>query len=403
MRTLVLDFIHGGDILVERLLQEGHDVTSVDVYRVGSESRKEELRSLGAWVGEEVPPGHYDLLVSPAHCPDSFLNGASYSDRRTFHQMVGEFMPSAGPHRIELTGTKAKTSSAHLLAHLLGNDGRRVLLHSSRGQYLVHGNEWEELDRKVSINPVSLLTLPDVAADHVIAEVSLGGSGVADLTLMTNLAVDYPIAAGTRRARDAKASLFSARGPNLVREEEMEIWSAYGRPLQGYGPFLDMRSGGELHDPREAVLNYDGEREITLAGGYLHPSYAGAFDSALAICRELGMDAESVISGLENFKGVPGRGEVHCNGEGTLVVDRNPGVSADSVLHRLETLEAMGAPTPSRLLVSPVDKRVCETLDREAVRSMADARGIPMLWEEGGTFDVPATGLELLFVKEGYL
>lgn len=402
MHALVLDLTHGGDVLCERLLQQGYEVTCVDVYGLSTLPRMDELRSLGATVTRAVPAGHYDLLVSPVHCPDRFLTDASWSERRTFHEMVGMLMPEDGQHRIEITGVKGKTSTAHLLAHLLHQDGRSVLLHSSRGLYHYGPEGVTLVHEKVSINPVSLLTLPDLDVDHVLAEVSLGGSGKADISVITNLVDDYLIAGGTRKACGAKSSILNPRGLNLVPDSEKDIWMPFGHPLVTFLPSITLRGSNKLGEGQDAVVDYDGMHHILLASGYLHNSYITAFDTALAVCKHLRIPSGSILEGLQNFRGVPGRGEVHVQDKRALVLERNPGISAASMHHTLESLSTIADISGCRIQVNPVNRKVCEKLEWGAIEELAERYHADLVWTDGDLGPDPKYPVDLLFIKEGY-
>ena len=119
-----------------------------------------------------------------------------------------------------MTGVKGKTSVCYLVSKILHDAGRSVLLHSSRGEG-PWTDEGHRIDRKVSIAPPYLMTLPAGRFDVIVSEVSLGGSGKADIAMVTNLAEDYGIAKNTFKASDAKKDIFTD-GINIVPEDELE-------------------------------------------------------------------------------------------------------------------------------------------------------------------------------------
>ncbi|MDR0309186.1 MAG: coenzyme F430 synthase, partial [Candidatus Methanoplasma sp.] len=326
MKTLILDMVHGGEILAEEYMKRGHSVDCVDVYGTAKDDVKAELRRMGVAVHSNVPDGHYDMLLMPVHCTDAFLNGATYSERKYFHEAVGEL--SDGRSRIEVTGVKGKTSFCYLLAHILALDGRSIFLHTSRGQ-----GEWREgnhiIAGKASIAPTSILRFPE-GYDTVIAEVSLGGSGRAGLTVITNLAEDYGIAADTRKASDAKSSIFSD-GKNIVPRSEFHIWSSYRRDLICFGGRLEMSETPEIGKPAKISIEYDGRHDLELPGSYLHIQYTETIEAVLEACRGIGIPSRQVIEGLRTFNGVPGRGELRRSEKGWEITDRNPGISHMSV------------------------------------------------------------------------
>jgi hypothetical protein len=70
VRILILDIVHGGEILAEEYLKMGHSVDCVDVYGTAKEDTVSRLRRIGASVRREVPKEHYEKLIMPVHCPD---------------------------------------------------------------------------------------------------------------------------------------------------------------------------------------------------------------------------------------------------------------------------------------------------------------------------------------------
>ena len=209
MKALIFDIIHGGDYIAEKLMDRGYDVYCVDVYRYAKQEIKDRIIEMGANLSEEAPAGEYALLLAPSHCPvDMFLRDDVIVEKRvTFHQAVGEFIDDKR-FRIEVTGVKGKTSLCYMLAHILDKAGKKVFLHTSRGQgQYVNGEH--RIDKLMSIAPTSLLVLPEGDYDVMVTEVSLGGSGKADIAVITNLLEDYGIAKNTGKASTSKASILT--------------------------------------------------------------------------------------------------------------------------------------------------------------------------------------------------
>jgi len=369
----------------------------VDIYGIAKEEVRSELGQLGISVHRSVPAGYYDLLLMPVHCPDAFLNGAKYGERKTFHEAVGEL--SDGRSRIEVTGAKGKTSCCYLLAHILSLDGRSIFLHTSRGQGAwVDGGH--NIEKRVSIAPPSLLRLPG-GYDTVIAEVSLGGSGKAEMTIITNLAEDYGIAANTKRASEAKAKIFSD-GKNLVPWSECEIWERYRKPLIYFGGRAVVLGKAELGEPTKIQIDYGGRHELSLKGNYLHLQYMDVIDAVLEACNEMYIPASQVITGLETFSGVPGRGEVRRTFKGWEVIERNPGISYLSAAKTFDTLERMEIIKDALVILDPISRNVCEKIDAEQIREMAEKKGAKFVLAGSGK-DVPdGRRIVVRLTKEGY-
>ncbi|AIZ56684.1 Mur ligase middle domain protein [Candidatus Methanoplasma termitum] len=396
MNILILDIVHGGEILAQEYSKRGCSVDCVDVYGKAKEDIMSDLREYGISVHDKMPKGHFDLLLMPVHCPDMFLNDVTYDERRTFHEAVGGFID--GGSRIEVTGVKGKTSCCYLLAHILSIDGRSIFLHTSRGQ-----GEWKggthTIEKRVSIAPTSLLKLPK-GHDAVIAEVSLGGSGKAEMAIITNLAEDYRIAANTRKASDAKASIFSD-GKNIVPRSESHIWSKYRDGLIYFGGRVSVVSGPEIGKPTKIKVNYDGEHELFLHGSYLHLQYLDTIEAVLEACYELRVPAEQAIRGLETFNGVPGRGEVKRTEIGWEITERNPGISRMSVAKTLDILGYMGLLKDTIVMLEPMSRNVCEKMDVREIKEMVEDKGAEFCLDDGA--DTPKEKRVILrIIKEGY-
>ncbi|MDR0508829.1 MAG: coenzyme F430 synthase [Candidatus Methanoplasma sp.] len=395
MNVLILDPVHGGNILAAEYLKKGYSAVCVDVYGIAKEEVISEMIDLGISVHRKVPRGRYDLLLMPVHCPDVFLNGVEYAERKTFHEAVGEL--SERRSRIEVTGVKGKTSCCYLLAHILSLDGRSIFLHTSRGQGVWRDGE-HAIEKRISIAPPSLLRLPE-GYDTVIAEVSLGGSGKAELSIITNLAEDYGIAANTRKASDAKASILS-EGKNIVPRSESDIWSRYGKPLIYFGGRVNVLGKAEIGKPVKIAIDYCGRHELCLPGSYLQLQYTDTIEAVLEACIEMKIPSDQVIRGLETFNGVPGRGELRRLDKGWEVTDRNPGISHMSLSKTLDTLESMGVIKDTLVILDPVNIKVCEKMDAEQMKEMTVKRGAE--FRLAGEEIPDERSVVVRLVKEGY-
>ena len=403
MRVLILDLTHGGDILAGRFLDEGDDVTCVDVYGISTQEQRDSLTASGARVLREVPPEGFDLLVSPAHCPDVFLEGCTFSSRITFSGAVNRFVDK-GIYRIEVTGVKGKTSTCYVLAHILDASGKKVYLHTSRGTGPYSGGK-HLIEKKMSIAPTSILKLPSDGYDVVVCEVSLGGSGKADISAITNLAEDYGIARNTRRASDAKAEILND-GVNIVPASEEGIWSRYGKPLTLCGDTIRLTGSPRIGEPVGIALDYGGEEIRTdLGGGYMSLQYIPAMQTACRICLEMGIPASVVAEGLRTFGGVPGRGEIRIENGIWKVTERNPGISHISIGRTLSCLEDLGALDGAFAIVDPVSKKVCDKMDSAEIRRVLESHGVRYAFTDGmgSEPDVPEDAKTVIrFVKEGF-
>ena len=403
MRVLILDMVHGGDLLARRHLAEGDDVTCVDVYGICSQERKDELRSMEIRVADKVPEGQYDLTVMPTHCPRTFLGDADPGKIISFSQDVCRFIEDRR-FRIEVTGVKGKTSSCYLIAKMLSDAGKKVLLHTSRGEG-PYTSEGHMIERKVSIAPPYIMTLAAGDYDAVVCEVSLGGSGKADIACITNLVEDYGIAKKSLKASDAKKDILTDGGINIVAEDEKQFWSSFGKDVTTYRKRVTRVSEPKLGEGLKVSVDYDGVGDAVLDGSYVSTEYLEAMDLALEVCHRMGIPRESVIRSLETFKGVPGRGEILKEEGRTVIRERNPGISHLSIGRTLKCLKDMGALDSAMIILDPVSKKVCDKMDIDEIRKVVDSYGVPMVVTKGDGVrpDVPAdVKLLIELIKEGY-
>ncbi|MBR1452433.1 MAG: coenzyme F430 synthase [Candidatus Methanomethylophilaceae archaeon] len=403
MRVLLLDMTHGGQVLAPLFKREGHDVTVCDVYRIASQEMLESLKDIGAEVCVGKPtPGHYDLVSMPCHCPDIFLEGCTYDERIWYSQAVNRFIDD-DRFRIEVTGVKGKTSTCYLISHILTYAGKKVYLRSSRGSgpYTRDGLDLQELK---SIAPPYLLDLPDGDYDVMVCEVSLGGSGKADIACITNLLEDYGIAKKSRKAHEAKKDILTD-GVNIVLESEKDVWSPYGKQLRLCGRKVTVIGRPVYGEPLKVSVDYRGTHEIELKGDYLALQYLEAMDMALEVCDSMNIPADVVLEALSEFRGVPGRGEVGFKGDVRFITERNPGISHMSVERTLKTLDMMDCLSDALVIIDPVSKKVCDKLDRDLIEEVVKRYGVRLIVTPGdGTEpDIPP-GVKTVvrMTKEGY-
>lgn len=370
-KVLVLDLTHGGEVLALEYASRGASVTAVDVYRTAPAEKKASLAAKGVRVLDASPPERFDLGVVPVHCPDRFIGPAELGRRITAHQAVGELTTFDFPV-IEFTGARGKTSGCHVLGHIMASLGKRTLMHTSRGRHLYDG-EWRTIADKVSIAPPSILS---ISHDHPpcdvgVFEVSLGGTGLADVSVITGLDDDYPIAAGTRRAFHGKVQMARTARVLVIPERERELWAPHapeGAKIVTFGAGGDL----EIALPERLMLgkgalltvSWRGKSmEVQLPGTFLAPSYATALLAGLAAAGALDLDMEQAVGSLATFKGVPGRGDVAREGGGFLIRERNPGVSAGSIDWNVTVLERHYGQEDVGVALDPVNLKVCEKLD----------------------------------------
>jgi len=139
-RIAVLDLTHGGAVIARKLKKIAGSVTGVDVYRTLDPESLNELETEGIKTSKQpLDPSDFDIIIAPVHLDPGYpmLVGAVTQNIPiiSHHQAVGQILSTydmVNKILIELTGTKAKTSTAILLADILSAK-KKVISHTSRG------------------------------------------------------------------------------------------------------------------------------------------------------------------------------------------------------------------------------------------------------------------------------
>lgn len=239
MKVLVVDATHGGVTLSEEFSLRGDDVTCVDVHRTLKKGDFSRLSSLFELMRDLPDPSDYDLIVRPVHFPMAPFSG--HEGRViTHHQAVRILARDLANFPIaEVTGSFGKTTAVMCAISLL-RDQFSVLSLTSKGICLDDHEGRKTLLEGVSAAPANIIRairLSPVKPDLAIFEVSLGGTGLADLGIIKNVYDDYPIAKGTSSASKAKLSMLSDSRPGsnvLVNADDPKLGNLAG--VQRFSP-----------------------------------------------------------------------------------------------------------------------------------------------------------------------
>lgn len=332
MKILVLDTIHGGNVIGSAYETAGLDVDRVDVYRDG--------KSVDAALGRA-----YDLVIAPVHLdPDHPLLRSQAAPVISHHEAVRMLLAGQLPHpMVEITGTVGKTTTAHALASLMPGPG---ILLSSRGMIAC---QQQEILARMSITPASVLPAARAAEQRggwLIAEESLGVTGAGDLGILTS-GRTYRFAAGKKDALGQKISsiracrnVLLAPGidcdiPNAVRVEECAV--VIGTECR----IAAGSAGGSFTSSLLALEAY--QVPLMLAG--------------TAACL-LGLDP----AGLSRFTGIPGRMSVTRAGSLIVVDNANSGTNRSTTVAaaRLARQESGSDELTLVIGTEPGDGKVCE-------------------------------------------
>jgi len=428
-KIAVLDLTHGGIPIAKKLASLGNDVSGVDVYGTVDPALLGELEeNYGIRCSKApLPISEFDLLVAPVHLDPAYsmLAQAASEGKKivSHHEIAGEILKKdqrlSGIKIVEVTGVKAKTSTASLLADMLSRKFK-VVLHTSRGLEV-----WEEgspslIHRGLSITPGSILTAVEKSLDagikpeFFIFEISIGGTGTADMGILTTLSPDYRIANNTSLASDAKLQLILNAKPgstlllNAGAEKALEAAKGIQAEVLTFkDPFFADNSLLVSSDPdfvletenREvkasAVLEPSNTPEVSgstlrflsrgkeifsasLRSGYSSSAYRTAFIAASAAALELGVETKDVVSVLEEFRGLSGRmQEKELNGV-SMIDNSNSGMDILSAEKALEyaLLKKKDEKKSSIILVLGEEaSQVCEGLPPASVQGFIEKFG----------------------------
>ena len=304
MRILVLDTVHGGKEIGSAYRMAGNTVDQVDVYH-------------GTTPELVLAARHrtYDLIVAPVHLdPDHPLLRRRSAPVISHHEAVRSLLDGRHPSlMVEITGARGKTTTACALAHLLPGNG---VLHTSAGTVAYPGKTL--IDRR-SITPASVFSAVE-AANHcdgwLVAEVSLGVCGIADLSIITS-AEDYLIAGGKKSALREK--LASAEHAKLV--------------LIPRGITTDLKQAVFLEDVAQVngnscTVTADG-RTLTLENPLFSlPPYRMPLMLAAAAAMLLGISPLP----LNQFAALPGRMSITRENDSIVIDNANSGTNAATTL-----------------------------------------------------------------------
>jgi UDP-N-acetylmuramyl pentapeptide synthase len=387
-RIAVLDLTHGGTAIARKLRKFADSVTGVDVYRTLDPESLKELENEGIKTSTQpLDPQDFDLIIVPVHLDPGYPMHAGANNRNipiiSHHQAVGQILSTYDLNKrilIELTGTKAKTSTAILLADILSMK-KKVISHTSRG--LEDRSTGKIIKKGLSITPASILTALDTVNDAgidfdvFIAEVSIGGTGCADIGIITTIANDYKIANNTKLAGDAKRRMILDAKPGsklVVNNDALRFFGACRRDIEVIS-FTDSVNAScnvyfENLDKKNGTIAYflgreHGKIHIRETPDYDITSYKTAFVCATAAALALDIDSDTIERAFLEFKGAQGR-MTKKSVDGRILIDNsNSGMDIRTAQKALKY--AQEEKKKIVMVLGEEAKEVCEGLDPSGV------------------------------------
>ena len=259
---------------------------------------------------------------------------------------------------VAVTGTKGKTTTTHLVSHILRKSGKKVAHLSSYDNRILNKSEPSVLTTPPSDYLFMFLaTALEQGVTHVVMEASSHGieqhrlHGLYfDCIGFTNLGHDhFDFYKSMEEYFGAKLQIFDQLKKNAKAIVNFD--DSWGRkittPLISFGtnPKASKNLVIKQSNPNDGLIFSIGESE------FCAPNLFGNFNAqnasmAILICQQLGLSKEQIRTGIKTFKGVPGRMEkISLESGAKVVIDfaHNPS-SMDVTLKEL-------AKTSSNLIV----------------------------------------------------
>ncbi|RXA16699.1 coenzyme F430 synthase [Methanosarcina sp. MSH10X1] len=425
----VLDLTHGGIPIAKSLAGAGNEVSGIDVYGTVEPGILLELEEKHGIHSSKTPfpVSEFDFLVAPVHLDPAYPMLVEAREQGkivlSHHEVVGEILKGdsrlSGMKTVEVTGVKAKTSTASLLADMLSGQFE-VALHTSRGLEYWKAGVSSLIYKGLSITPGSILVAVEKVfeagfrPDFFIFEISIGGTGTADFGILTTLSQDYGIANNTVPASEAKLQLVRHAKPGsilLINSGAEKALKVAKTTRAGILTFKDpfntefSETSGQIADfvletgyrTGEPLTSSELSTSPGLSGsvvrlmrrgkeifsafprpGYNILAYRTAFVAASAAALELGARREAVISVIERFTGLSGRmQEKEINGI-FLIDNSNSGMdilSAEKALDYALLKKKDEKKEGIILVLGEEASQVCEGLPPESVQGFVTKFG----------------------------
>lgn len=344
-KFIVLDINHGGDYLASILKDRGYEVIVYDTYKTRGEKRQE-INKKNIQVIDSVERNYIDYtIVHPVHCPEHFLSSFSDNKKLTHHELV-KFLFNGKNNVIEITGSKGKTTTAHILAYLLSFDDE-VFLNSSMGFETFLKGKARVLDEN---NSISAGYTAKILSEHnkmpQVLEESLGICGVGNISILTSTNPVYKIKGGNSNSLEAKKQLFKLSEDKIIIDgkdkiandladesgkEVIRIWEDVRIELPDY---LEIGK-----DVQSSIYFKDLELQSKFNGNYLLAGYVNPMLFSIMALKILNKDLGKMSEHLTMFNGVANRLSVVKENDYTKIIDKSGGFSEDSLRYLLSLLK----------------------------------------------------------------
>lgn len=375
-KIAVLDTIHGGKTICRKLREMDADAVAIDIYR-----KAPSLEFID----------QFDVVVAPIHAATPLIERARLLKIPviTHHKVVGDILRESnafsGRLVFEITGVRGKTTVSSLLAELYSD--KRLLLLSSTGIELYDRGD-RIVRERLSITPASMLTAIDVVnesridPDVLIFEVSLGGTGMADVGIITSLQPEYRIASDSRSSTEAKLQMvLNAKEGSLIvaglNEGDTKLLSvhcnSFGVPVSNVSYDDGESRDGKVKAVYDQLMTIDdtfisGEIVFTPTEYYDFDSYSDSILCFITAALSANSDPKKITSTLTKFKGIEGRMSLVRVKNRLLIDNSNSGLTPALARHAIAYgLKFKKRRNKAVLIIGEEAHNVCEGMNPEEV------------------------------------
>lgn len=377
MNVLIIDMTHGGKLIASEFSKlDNFDVFALDIYSTLSENEKHSLEKKKIKLVEksfldDANNGDF-LIVAPVHC--------SIESRvdMTHHEAVNFLMKDQiDAPVIEVTGVKGKTSTTKMLKEIL--KGSNPLVLSSLGVESVENGESTLLKKNISITPASIIEAWQLAGKHrpgiCVFETSLGGSGLADTGVLTNIAENYPIASGKKTASQAKSQIFKSKVVACDFDSFNHFYSDYTNTNTfGVNNHANVHASSIKFGLDKTSFSVEVNGLKTVDGDVLNtkfdistfaPAEHHLINVLGAVCAALILKTpvKQIKKGLKNFRGIEGRTSIRNHQGSKIIEEINPGINVTAIKKSVEMIQDLENPT---VIFGGKYGVTCEEIDEEA-------------------------------------
>ncbi|MFX0132549.1 MAG: coenzyme F430 synthase [Candidatus Hodarchaeota archaeon] len=395
-RIIIIDMTHGGKILAEELKRKW-EVVGVDVYNTMDSEEINRFNLKGIQIKKsliEISLKNSDVIIAPVHCDPKFLSKAIEKNNQiiSFHKIVGDLLRSELREKIiiEITGTHGKTTTAITLAKLLSYQ-YKVLCLSSRGLERFQNGSSEYLEKEIEIAPPYLFHVKKYLQEFDIGifEISLGGIGLANIGVLTNIIEDYPIADWTQNASYGKKQLLEFAKKNsiilynsddknskkLINDTKTEATLiSFGKTGQIRSNIIDLV---DFNQRNNLEIMYDfffkdkmkSKIDSSISGKLIGPGYFYAILTYVGVALILKINKNKIIENLYKFDGILNRANLSRINDWWVLKDINSGVGDISLDAVLKSISSYLIKKDCKIwLIFDTNTSVCEGIDIEKIQ-----------------------------------